>query len=364
MAELILNLSMLGAKPTGLGVYSEHSARALAERFEVSIIAGQGFRPNGKVIVEAPPSVAIGGGKLAAIRRQVWMRSLRFDPKATVYSPTHHGLPGRDNQIITIHDLICLRFPSQHRPQYLFFRYALPSLLRRCKAVFTVSETTKEDVAETYKYPREKIFVVPNGVDTRSFSADAGARGCDPYLLMVGARYSHKNVDEVLKQSAVWAPKYRLKITSCGGEYRKELEAEVAARGLQSRVEFLDYLGWEQLLRLYQGCAALLYPSKWEGFGIPPLEAFACGNPVIASDIPVHREVLGKAAIFVRLGDGESWRTAFVALENQAIIDACGLEAQRVLQRFTWENSARMLEEALLQVDPGFSALRRKNAGV
>lgn len=144
---------MLGPRPTGLGVYSEHCALALSRRFDLELIAGHGKLPDSPVCVQAPDSVAIGSGKGAAIRRQLWMRQLRFDADTLVYSPTHHGLPMQDGQIITVHDLICLRFPAQHRPQYLFFRFGLPRLLRKCRAVFTVSETTRQDIAETYGFP-------------------------------------------------------------------------------------------------------------------------------------------------------------------------------------------------------------------
>jgi len=343
---------MLGPKPTGLGVYSEHSADALASRFRVGLISGQGTLPAGKVLVKAPASVAIGSGKLAAIRRQLWMRSVSFDPSTLVYSPTHHGLPGVDGQVITIHDLICLRYPMQHKPQYLFFKFGLPKLLKKCRAVFCVSETTKSDVAQTYGYPKEKIFVVPNGVNTSSFSANPDARDCDPYLLMVGARYSHKNVDEVLTMSDLWSAKYKLMVTSCDGGYREQLERQVAARGLQDRVRFLDYLSRDDLIRLYQGCSALLYPSKWEGFGIPPLEALACGSPVIASGIPVHREVLGDAALFVDLGNRSSWAAAFNSLSQESAVGQCLKSGQAVLNRFTWENSAEILVRSLLAVEP------------
>lgn len=351
--RLVLNLSMLGKKPTGLGVYSSHSAAAIGQAFDVDIIAGQGTSPRGAVLVEAPSSVAIGGGKLAAIRRQLWMRALRLPENTLVYSPTHHGLPGHKNQIITVHDLICLRFPGQHRPQYLFFKYGLPRLLRNCKAVFTVSETTREDVAETYGFPRDRIFVVPNGVDRTEFGpAPSGAANTAPYLLMVGARYSHKNVDEVLRTAHLWSDTYVLKVTSCSGEYRAALEREVRARGLSSKVEFLDYLSWAELKALYQNCAALVYPSKWEGFGIPPLEALACGVPVIASDIPVHREVLGEAALFVRLGDEKSWASAFSELAGGVTSPVRKAAAEVVLTRFTWDNSAEILKKALLAVEP------------
>lgn len=359
MTQLFVNLSMLSAKPTGLGVYAEHCASALGDRFDMSILAGQGAKPRGTVIAQAPASIAMGAGKLAAIRRQFWMRSLRIDPNSLVYSPTHHGLPCQDNQVITVHDLICLRFPSQHRLQYLFFRYGLPRLLRKCRAVFTVSETTKEDLAETYRYPKDRIFVVPNGVDPTDLRLESIERTAEPFLLIVGARYSHKNVDEVLQHSDLWSSRYRLKITSCGGTYRRLLEAEVVARKLEQRVDFLDYVERRDLVQLYRSCVALVYPSKWEGFGIPPLEALACGSPVIASDIPVHREVLGEAAVFVRLGDAESWQEGFAALEDRALIETHLAKAGDLLRRFTWNNSAKALETSLLAVEPGLASRRR-----
>jgi len=360
-SSLVLNVSMLGKSPTGLGVYSEHCTNGIAARFDVKLIAGAGRLPKGEVLFRAPESVAIGGGKLAAIRRQLWMRSLSVGAGRLVYSPTHHGLPNVDGQIVTVHDLICLRFPSQHVPQYLFFRFGLPRLLKKCRAVFTVSETTRQDVARTYGYPLERIFVVPNGVDASAFSPDPAARPEEPFLLMVGARYSHKNVDEVLDQARLWSGRFRLVVTSCGGDYKARLLQKVADLGIGDRVGFCDYLSRDQLIKLYQGCSALVYPSKWEGFGIPPLEALACGSPVIASDIPVHREVLGDAAFFVKLGDTSSWAAAFEAVQSAAEVAEKLNRARGLLQRFTWSHAVDALERNLLEVEPGLVECRREN---
>lgn len=350
--KIVVNTSMLGKRHTGLGVYSTHSSHAIENNFDATWVDSGDHSPIGKLNLRSPDYIAIGSGRFAAIRRQFWMRSVRFGADQLVYSPTHHGFPNVDGQIITIHDLICLRFPAQHRSQYLFFKYGLPKLMRKCRAVFCVSETTKQDVSKTYGFPADRIFVVPNGVDTSTFSADISAKDTDPYLLMVGARYSHKNVDEVLAFSDTWAKDYRLMVTSCSGVYREFLEKRVLQLGLKDRVHFCDYLSREELVRLYQGCSALLYPSKWEGFGIPPLEAMACGSPVIASDIPVHREVLGDAAIFVSLGNRSSWRDAFARLQTEGEVSALLGAGEGVLKRFTWENSGKQLVDSLLAVEP------------
>lgn len=352
---------MLGPRPTGLGVYSENCAAGLADRFELDLIAGSGTLPRGEVLAKAPGAVAVGMGKCAAIRRQLWMRSLCISPGNLVYSPTHHGLPHQAGQIITVHDLICLRFPAQHLPQYLFFRFGLPRLLKKCRAVFTVSETTRQDIAATYGYPLERIYVVPNGVNTAMFTPNSLAKPADPFLLMVGARYRHKNVDEVLDMAQFWRQNYRLVVISCGGRYRKALEQKASTLGLTDRIEFKDYLSNDELLRLYQGASALLYPSLWEGFGIPPLEALACRTPVIASDIPVHREVLAGAAQFVKLNNHQSWDEAIASLADTSIIRTRLDEGQRLLSKFTWNNAVNTLERALLSVEPRLEDSRRNS---
>jgi glycosyltransferase involved in cell wall biosynthesis len=348
--KLIINLSMLGDKPTGLGVYSLSCAR-IANKFKTSVIGRAPANVEVDTVVPSPESIGIGGGKLAAIKRQLWMRKLTFDRGALVYSPTHHGLPNQENQIITIHDMICLRFPMQHLPQFIFFRYFMPRLLNKCRAVFAVSETTRKDIIKTYNYPEGKVYVVPNSVDTSRFvpgQLDTQA----PYLLMVGAHYSHKNVDEVLHMCELWRHKYRLVVTSCGGKYRKSLDVLIDHLNISDCIEFHDYVADDELLRLYQGCTALVYPSKWEGFGIPPLEALACGRPVIASDIEIHREVLGDAALFVKLGNKTSWREVFLALEDEARIESIVKMGQIRLAHYSPQNSLKALEASLSAEEP------------
>jgi glycosyltransferase involved in cell wall biosynthesis len=331
----------------------------LAKRLHCDLIEGGVPIPESRILVSAPDNVAIGSGKLSALRRLRWLNSLVFDHDCLVYTPTHHGLPNQMGQIITVHDLICLRFPKQHMAQYFYFRYYLPRILKKCRAVFTVSETTRQDIAEIYGYPKNNIFVVPNGVDVSDFSPAASSFVDAPYLLMVGGRYPHKNVEEVLDMAMFWKDKYRLIVTSCGGAYRKHLEKKVRDKNLADRVRFEDYLTKDMLLKLYQCASALVYPSRWEGFGIPPLEALACGTPVIASDISVHREVLGDAAIFVKLGDSQSWKNAFQSLLQPELVASYLVSAQHCLAKYTWEHAVDALEVALFEVEPRLKEIKR-----
>jgi len=357
--KLICNLSMLGMRPTGLGVFSTNCVNRLSERYDLDLIVGSDFVPRGNVLSSAPQSIAIDSGRLASVRRYLWARSINYGPERLIYSPTHHGLPNQPRQIITIHDLIHYNYIDRYWHIYFYFRFLIPRMLKKCRSVFTVSEATRSEIGRVYGYPLERIFVVPNGVNKDDFSPDPSARPSDPYLLMVGGRHPHKNVVETLKMSDFWKGKYRLIIASCNeGSYRSKLENLVDERSLSNCVEFKGYLSHKDLVRLYQGATALVYPSLIEGFGIPPLESLACGTPVIASDIPVHREVLAEAGIFVRLGDPSSWQNAFNVLEDRSLVTGFLDNGKLRLEKYSWDNATDALEQALLSVEPRLSESR------
>jgi len=348
--QLLINLSVLGPQPTGLGVYAAHCAAAATASYPAKVVAPPSYQGAGQIIARSPQNIVLGAGKAAAIRRWLWSNKFDLPRNHLVYCPTHHGFPDGTNQILTIHDLIALRFPEQHPTQHFFFRHLLPRRLKKTKAVFTVSEVTRQDLHDTYKYPLDDIHVVPNGVSTEVFKPAVDDAPRQPFLLIVGAAYPHKNVEELLKFAHLWKDKYRLLIASCRGKYRAHLEQSVAQAGLQQRVEFLAYVSTEELVRLYQTCAAFVYPSKWEGFGIPPLEAMACGAPVIASDIAPHREVLGEHAHLIKLGDEAAWAGALARIAQSEPRPTPGTISP--IQRFTWAESARLLVSSLKQVEP------------
>jgi glycosyltransferase involved in cell wall biosynthesis len=128
---------------------------------------------------------------------------------------------------------------------------------------------------------------------------------------MVGASWKHKNAIEVLEEHDSWERAFRLKILAGDGQYCEQLKQRATELGISEKVDFLHVVSEAGLDSLYRGCSALVYPSRMEGFGLPPLEAMAYGKPVIVSDIPVFREILEDAPYFVELGNSESWKLAF-----------------------------------------------------
>ena len=351
--KVLVNLSTLGARPTGLGVYAARCAQAVAEAFDAELVAPDSYAGPGRVTVRSPQSITIGAGRAAAIRRWLWARRFVVPAGRLAYSPVHQAFPNAEGQILTIHDLISLRFPETYPVQAHYFRHVIPRHLKRCRAVFTVSETTRQDVHDRYRFPLGAIHVVPNGVDRGVFRPPAPGAAREDFLLMVGASFSHKNVEELIDRGALWKSRYTLVIASCRGDYRHRLEQRVTERGLGQRVRFLDYVTQSELVSLYQRCAAFVYPSRWEGFGIPPLEAMACGARVIASDIPAHREVLGGAASLVRLGDSAAWEAALADLDRPR--DPAAAAALPPQERYTWPRSAEALVAALTAVEPALA---------
>jgi len=122
--------------------------------------------------------------------------------------------------------------------------------------------------------------------------------------------------------------------------------------GLTDRVEFIDYVNERQLVVFYQQAAALVYPSLIEGFGIPPLEAMACGVPVIVSDIPIFREIYGDVPIYVNLGSPDSWALAFKQLANEPYVAKKIALGQKKSQEYSKERMCRELFHAITALWP------------
>src|SRR5581483_4083074 len=146
------------------------------------------------------------------------------------------------------------------------FRTFVPRAVRRARRVLTVSERTKRDLVELYDTPPEKIVVTPNGVDP-SFAPAADGEP-DGYLLYVGAIQARKDPLAAAAAAAVVGP-----------EKEPALAGELRARGADLR----GYVDGPDLVRLYRRASALVFPSRYEGFGLPVLEAMACGTPVVAT---------------------------------------------------------------------------------
>jgi len=376
--KIAVNASILDDKPSGLGIYTINVVSRLAriasnEGDELVIytsypeaLGGAGENAD-LTIRKIPALVQPKYGKKAAFIRFVW--NWAIFPRVSrnldiVYSTTHHGLYNScSRQVITVHDILSIMFPHQHPYQKWYFTYILPRILKKSAAIITVSNNTRQDIHDYYKVALEKIYVVYNGIDHHSrfkrMQDDRAMKelirkyGLRKYLLIVGASYPHKNISKALQAfSKVNCIVPELELVVLGGrkEYIKTLKYEAKNLGLQ-RVRFLDYIPAEELPTFYSGATALIYPSLYEGFGLPPLEAMACGCPVIVSNTSSLPEVCGDAAYYIDPYSTESIAEAICRLSRDEnlrnYLRQKGLERARL---FTWEKTARGVYEVLKAV--------------
>jgi glycosyltransferase involved in cell wall biosynthesis len=247
-----------------------------------------------------------------------------------------HSLPlgWRGPSVVTVHDLSFERDPQvMSRWDRVVFRTVVPRSARRARRVFAVSERTRRDLAELYGIDERKIVVTPNAVDPAFSPGDAP----DGYLLFVGAIQARK--DPLAAADA--ARELGMQLVVAGPEKEPALARELAARGAQLR----GYVEKPQLADLYRGAAALLLPSRYEGFGLPVLEAMACGTPVVATNDPALREVGGDAAVYADPGSfADGVRRA---LAERDIRVRAGLARAR---QFSWQETARRAAAAYREV--------------
>jgi glycosyltransferase involved in cell wall biosynthesis len=227
--------------------------------------------------------------------------------------------------VVTIHDLSFERDPSSMRRKDLrVFRSIVPRAARLAACVLTVSDRTRRDLEELYGVPAQRIVVTPNGVDPVFRPGESGSRD---YVLAVGSIEPRKNHLAALEAArAVGLP-----FVVAGPERDRSLAGELRRRG--ARLE--GYVEHDRLAELYRGAACLLQTSRYEGFGLPVLEAMASGTPVVIVPEPALEEVAGGAAV---VADGDELPAAIRwALAERDRLVWAGLERARA---FSWRRTA------------------------
>jgi glycosyltransferase involved in cell wall biosynthesis len=258
--------------------------------------------------------------------RMAWTLPRALRTLRAALSHTQHALPLRSPCpcVVTVHDVSFAREPEMMGwKDRAVFRRVVPHAVKRAARVLTVSERTKRDLVALYDVPPERIVVTPNGVDP-AFTPGPGAHD---YVLSVGAIQARKNQVAALDAAlAVGLP-----LVVVGPEKDAALAAELRRRG--ARLE--GYVDTTRLVELYRGAACLLQSSRYEGFGLPVVEAMASGTPVVAEPDPALREVAGEAAVFADGGDLASGIRTALAERDRLV--AAGLERARA---FPWRVTA------------------------
>jgi len=357
-----INGRFLTQRMTGVQRYAHEIVAALdqilAEEGDRRILAGMRLIvPPG--VVDRPGLSEIAVSQTGFGSGHAWDQFvLPFHARAGVLSLGNSGPVFGRRHIVCIHDANTFIQPESYSRAFgLFYRTLLPLVgLRACR-VATVSQFSADALVRYGVCRAEKVFIAPNGHEhalrwdaRRAKSELIGARS-RPYVMVLGSRAKHKNVDVILKQ-AQGLDEAGIDIVVVGAA--ASIFAADAPAVRRPNVHYAGYVEDDDLAALYEGALCLVFPSRTEGFGIPPLEAMARGCPVISSNAASLLEVGGDAVISIDPDDGDRWRDAIVGLSTNADLRAAmTAKGCKRAALFSWKRSALLYLDEMKRLKRG-----------
>jgi glycosyltransferase involved in cell wall biosynthesis len=341
----------------------DRTAQHLAAHLDVPVLDAEPFQRSGDLFGVRPLSPT---ALRRAVRDRRFVRRLRA-ARLPVHFPNHHlarfGLALREPYVVTVHDVIRwsdadgesvhIHAPSR-RDRRLLDRDR--RAVRQAAGVVVVSRHTAACVTERLGVPPARVAVVHQGIDHASFRPGGDRMPGPPYILFVGSEHPRKNLAAVLqalallKRDAVVGGLRLVKVGAAGGSeapFRERTLRLVRTLGLERDVVFTERVADDELAAWYRGAACLLLPSRAEGFGLPPLEAMACGCPAIVGRAGALPEVAGPAALLVdpddHVGLAEATRAVLTDPELSRRLRAQGIAHAA---QFRWEEAARATTDA------------------
>ena len=282
-----------------------------------------------------------------------------------LYHVPQNGVGLSDNincpKTITLHDIIPLRMPETVSDRYLrIFNEEMPKILNNCDGIITVSEFSKLDIANEFNFPLEKIFVTPlaaediykpiNRVYCKNVIKDK-YRISDNFILYVGGYSPRKNIIGIMESFSLLKDNLKkdlkIVITCKKGLSYERYKNRAIELGISSSVIFTDFIPLKDLPLFYNACEFLIYPSFYEGFGLPPLEAMACGTPVIASNVTSVPEVCKNSAILVNPNDVNELSYSMERVLTDSFLKLTMIERGLLTSnKYSWKNTALNTIEA------------------
>lgn len=351
---LLVNLSVLIEKPTGITTYAANLFPHLRP-LNPTLLVNQAVADFNCYPV--PPNLTPEQGTLGHFRRFLWTQlklphiyhqlrsNLLFSPipEAPLFTDCRH--------VVMVHDLIPLRFPNPLSPLTYYFRYYVPQVLAQAEHILCNSAATAKDITDFFHIPARKITPIPLAYDAHHFHhLDLPTRN---YFLYVGRPDPYKNLQRLIKAFAALPScrDYELYIAgSTDPRYTPLLMTQAEQLGLSTQVKFLDYVPYEQLPSLLNQALALVFPSLWEGFGIPVLEAMACGTPVITSNLSALPEVTGESALLINPYDtGEITEAMQAIAADTALQNRLRQASLARASQFSWSKTGHATAQVLQQ---------------
>jgi glycosyltransferase involved in cell wall biosynthesis len=367
MPKIAINGTYIQEQGSGLGVVNQNLIAELINendprvtlrlpRFDFQLYSQADYFKSEycKQVVAVDPSLSPDRGFSGHIKRILWYQTalnqqLKREQADLFFSPVSEGIffPGV-SQIVTVHDLIPLKYPELSPKWKYYYLYALPFLLKQSQGIICVSEFTKQDIVENYRLNPDSINVVYNGYAQDLFYPQADPAilqqyNLNKYLLYVGDMRFYKNLTRCLKAfDSLPFKDYQFVITGKKDNFfYPEIERQTAQLAAKERIIFLDYVPTETLPSLYSMAQALVFASLYEGFGLPVLEAMACGCPVITSKVTSIPEVGGDSVLYVDPYDVDSIAQGmYQILTNPELRTNLSHQGLARAKLFSWEKTA------------------------
>ncbi|MGF1482509.1 MAG: glycosyltransferase family 4 protein [Cyanophyceae cyanobacterium] len=350
---LLINLSVLLAQPTGISHYATSLLPHL-QPLQPTLLAAKQIA--GYCCHRIPGNLSPEYGAKGHARRLWWTQFrlasiFRQLEASLLFSPVPEApLYRRCCAVVMVHDLIPLRFPQRSSLTY-YCRTYVPQVLAQAEHIICNSTATARDIADFYGISAGKITPIQLAYDAeRFFSGSSRQISSTPYFLYVGRHNPHKNLHRLIQAFAsVRCGDYQLWLAGAPDRrYTPHLQTQVEELGLSDRVRFLDYVPEDQLPTLIRNATALVFPSLWEGFGLPVLEAMACGTPVMTSNVSSLPEVAGDAALLVDPYSTSEIAGAIATLAEEAPVRShlsrLGLKQAK---QFSWQKTGQATAEIL-----------------
>lgn len=354
-----IEITPLTATPTGVGYYVRHLLAALLSQQDAPEYVGfaSGLHP------PALTDLSLNYRRIPLPTRLLYkcwehIGIPRVDSLlggVDMYHAVNYVLPPvtKAKRILSIHDLCFLRHPKWASPKVVGpFQRTIRKHAHEADKVITCSESTKNEIVDLLELPKGRIQVIYDAADNifqpvdpqlaQKQVTDALDISC-PYMLFVGTREPRKNLNGLLKAFSKVSIPHHLVIAGGSGWNSSDLQEQVTRLNLKGKVHFTGYIHDRALFpALYCAATAFLFPSWYEGFGLPVLEAMACGCPVIASNTTSMPEVGGDAALYAPPEESDTWaNTIQKVAEDESLRDDMRRKGLEQAAKFSWQHCAK-----------------------
>lgn len=357
-SKLLINLSFLLAEPTGISTYAANVFPYLKNLDPILLTSHQYSEFN---CYDIPDNLTPAQGSKGHFSRLVWTQfelpkiyqKLNAD---LLFSPIPEApLSKQICTIIMVHDLIPLRFPRWKSPLTQYFKWWFPHVIRQAEHIICNSQATADDLVNFFQIPSNKITPILLAYNSQHFRKIEPLSLPEPpekpYFLYLGRHDPHKNLARILTafSQLPQCQDYQLWLAGPTDQrYTPKLAAQAQELGIEKQVKFLNYVSFEQLPILLNQAFAVVFPSLWEGFGFPVIEAMACGTLVITSNLSSLPEVAGDAALLVDPYQvNELTKAMLTLIKDENLRSQLRNRSLEQAQKFSWEKTGRETEAVL-----------------